>query len=52
MGVNTMPTQRVGEKIWTIVVAAGSGTRFGGAEGGAEVASVGRGGVGADSSAA
>jgi 2-C-methyl-D-erythritol 4-phosphate cytidylyltransferase len=30
MSVNTMPTQKIGEKIWTIVVAAGSGTRFGG----------------------
>ena len=30
--MNTLPTQRVGEKIWTIVVAAGSGTRFGGAK--------------------
>lgn len=29
MSVNTVPTQRVGEKIWTIIVAAGSGTRFG-----------------------
>jgi 2-C-methyl-D-erythritol 4-phosphate cytidylyltransferase len=27
--VNTVSKQRVGEKIWTIVVAAGSGTRFG-----------------------
>jgi 2-C-methyl-D-erythritol 4-phosphate cytidylyltransferase len=27
--VNTVSNQRVGEKIWTIVVAAGSGTRFG-----------------------
>ena len=27
--MNTLPTQRVGEIIWTIVVAAGSGTRFG-----------------------
>lgn len=29
MGVNTVSRQRVGEKIWTIVVAAGSGSRFG-----------------------
>ncbi len=28
-GVNTLSKQRVGEKIWTIVVAAGSGSRFG-----------------------
>ena len=27
--MNTVSKQRVGEKIWTIVVAAGSGTRFG-----------------------
>jgi 2-C-methyl-D-erythritol 4-phosphate cytidylyltransferase len=27
--VNTVSKQRVGEKIWTIVVAAGSGSRFG-----------------------
>ena len=29
MGMNTVSRQRVGEKIWTIVVAAGSGSRFG-----------------------
>ena len=29
MSVNTLATQRVGEKIWTIIVAAGSGARFG-----------------------
>ena len=27
--MNTVSKQRVGEKIWTIIVAAGSGTRFG-----------------------
>ena len=30
--MNTVSKQRVGEKIWTIVVAAGSGTRFGSAK--------------------